>query len=393
MPKRVEDRYGSINPPQYNSVAFAANTVLEIEGAFGKYGSRFAYGRMGNPDVKVFEEWFAEFEEVPVGSIWATNTGMAAESLVILGCTHSKLARTKRVVASPYLYGGVYHLLEIFNNNGIQLSWVEDPLNLESWEKAMSDGCPPACVLLETPSNPTVHIFDIQAIADIVHRHRSWLIVDNTLGVGLVNPLKLGADATTYSVTKYINRKSSDMGGAVVASACFRKEVEEVFDDLFVHLGMTMSPRSALVAYEGRTTLRRDMRTFSQNALLLAKTLRKHPKIKRMNYPHAYHSPEGPALSWRQMPHGGGGVLSFELENYAAAVRFVEEQQEAYLAVHLGDENNHLIIPPASTAHSKLSPEERKRLGIPESLVRVSVSLTDDMNPLINDFTRVLDLL
>jgi len=393
MPKHIGDRYGSINPPQYNSVAFATNTVAELEGAFSKYGSRFAYGRMGNPDVKYFEEWFAEFERVPRGSVWATNTGMAAASLVILGCTDPRLGRGKRIVASPYLYGGVYHLLEMFDKTNIQLTWVEDPSDLKSWEKALLEGDPPACVFLETPSNPTVQMFDIRSIAYFVHECKSWLIVDNTLGVGLVNPLDLGADATMYSVTKYINRKSSDMGGAIVVCPYLRCKVEEVFDDLFVHLGMIMSPRSALAAYEGRTTLRSDMEKFSRNALQLAQVLMEHPKVKRVNYPHAHNNPSGMGLSWRQMPKGGGGVLSFELESYETAVRFVEEQSEAYLAVHLGDVNNHLVVLPASTAHSKLSPEERTRRGIPDGLVRMSVSLTDDMQPLIHEFTRVLDLL
>lgn len=387
MPKHAHDQFGSINPPLYSSVAFAFNSVAEGAEAFSKYGSRYAYGRMGNPSVEPFERWLAEFQGVSHGSIWATNTGMSAIALVLLGITSKDLGRGKKVVASPYLYGGTYHLLEFLDRNGyIEVVWVKEPFILNSWKRAL-DSSRAACVLLETPANPTIDIFDIEAIAKLTQMYNSRLVVDDTLGVGLQWPLSLGADCAVYSVTKALNRKSSELGGAIVAAHDFRKEVEVVLDDLFVHLGMTMHPQSALAVYENRTTLVRDMMLFSENALAVAQYLAEHPKIKKVNYPFLPNSRHY-WLAHKQM-RGGGGLLSFEMESFGAAVKFVELQNEAYLAVHLGDGNNHLVTHPASTTHSKLSLEELAKLNITPELVRMSISL-GGIGPLIVDFERAL---
>ena len=378
MPKKTPYPYGSINPPLCNSVAFCFDSVAQGAEAFLKYGSRFAYGRMGTPSVKPLEEWLAELEGVPHGSVWATHTGMAAIKLLIEGITSNRLGRGQTVLASPYLYGGTCHLLEILKNNGcIEVTWVEDPFDISSWESGMCATRPyPALVFLETPSNPNVDIFDIESIGELSRHYGSRFVVDNTLGVGLQNPIALGADGVVYSVTKAINGKSSELGGAIVASPDFLKEIEETVDDLFVHSGIIMHPQSALAAYENRTTLKRDMRIFSQNALMVAEFFEGNPRVKKVNYPMLLSSPYY-ELAQKQMPDGAGGLLSFELRSFEAAVRFVEEQEEAYLAVHLGDANNNLITHPASTTHAKLSSGELARLGITPELVRLSVSLAE----------------
>ena len=392
MPKRTEDQFGSIDPPLYRSVAFAANSIADAAKAFSAYASRYAYGRMGNPSIKPFETWFAEFEGVGEGSVWATNTGMSAVLLAIKGSTSVQVGRGKRVVASPYVYGGTHHLLELLDRNGdIDLFWVEDPFSLASWEEAIGRQSHPACVLLETPSNPTIDVFDIRAIARMTHDRNSRLIVDNTLGVGLQWPIFLEADAVVYSVTKALNRASSELGGALVVSSSFRQEIEEVFDDIFVHYGLIMHPMSAAAVYEKRTTLVRDMELFSANALEVAAFLAQHPKVKRVNYPKLFSNRHFP-IAQAQMPKGAGGILSFELESFEKAVQFIELEQEAFLAVHLGDGNNHLVTHPASTTHSKLSVDELRRLKITPELIRLSVSL-GSVYPLIDDFERVLSTL
>ncbi len=391
MPKRVADRYGSINPPIYNSTAFGFNSVNEGKEAFNEYGSRFAYGRMGNPSLWPFELWFAEFHGVRSGSVWATHNGMNTVVLSVLGSVSVDLGRGKKVVASPYLYGGTHHLLEFFHRNGwINLVWVKNPFDISAWKEALG-GDIAACALLETPANPTVDIFDIEAISEAVCEHGSRLIVDDTLGVGLQEPLELGADCLIYSATKALNRKSSHLGGAVVAAPQFRKEVESVFDDVFVHTGLVMSAESAVAIYGNRTKLVRDMQLFSENALSVATFLENHSAIQKVNYPQLASSPHH-SLAQKQMPMGVGGLLSFELQNFEAAVRFVESQEVAILAVHLGDGNECLVTHPASTTHSKLSHAELLKLNITPELVRMSVSL-GDMEPVIKDFERALDSL
>ncbi len=389
MPKRVPYPYGSINPPRYGSVAFGFNSVAEGAEAFSKYGIRYAYGRMGNPSIEPFELWFADFEKVTPGSVWATRTGMTAVELVVFGGTRKDLGRGKRVVASPYLYGGTYHLLEFYHRNDlIDVTWIENPSDLSSVEKALATGDPAACTLLESPANPTIDIYDIEEIAKLVHKHGSRLVVDNTLGVGLQWPISLGADCAIYSVTKALDRTSSELGGAVVVSPEFRKEVETVFDDLFVHTGMIMDSDAAIMAHKHRTTLERDMQLFSENALKIAMFLEQHPRVKKVNYPFLSSSPYF-KLAQKQMPNGSGGILSFELESFEAAVHFVESQQEAILAVHLGDGNEYLVTHPASTTHSKLLREQLEELHITRELIRMSVSL-GKTDKIIEDFDRVL---
>ncbi|MBI2109044.1 MAG: PLP-dependent transferase [Parcubacteria group bacterium] len=392
MPKQSPYPFGGINPPHHGSVAFVYKSVEDGRGAFSKYGSRYAYGRMGNPSVQPLEEWLAEFHGLPAGSVWATNTGMTALDLVIRGSTLKDVGWGKKIVASPYLYGGTFHLLELLDRNGyINLVWVENPFDLSSWEIALN-GKTAAIAILETPANPTIDIFDIRAIATTVHTWGSRLVVDDTLAVGLQKPFELGADCCVYSVTKGLNRKSSHLGGAVVANPSFRSKVEAVFDDLFVHSGMIIDPGSAIAVYQNRATLVRDMELFSEHALIVALFLQKHKKIKKVNYPFLKNSKHY-HLAHQQMT-GGGGVLSFEMHSFDDAVKFVELQSEAYLGVHLGDGNNHLVTHPASTTHSKLSEEELNKLNITPGLIRLSVGLDEKkMSPLLANFKNVLDQL
>lgn len=330
MPKKPEYPYGSITPPLYRGVAFAAHSIDEAARAFSEYGSRYAYGRMGNPSVEPFEKWFAEFEGVPVGSMWAYCSGMAAIKHLIEGITSKDVGRGKRVVASPYLYGGTYHLLEwLARNEKIDLVWVENPFQLSSWEKEIR-ACNPALVLLETPSNPSIDIFDIKALAHLAKEQGSRLVVDNTMGIGLQRPIDLGADGAVYSATKAMNGKSTDLGGALVVSPNFRKEIEETLDDLFVSSGIGMSPDSALAIFANRTTLRRHMRIFSQNALHVATFLERHPRVKKVNYPMLLESPHF-ELAQRQMPDGGGGVLSFVLGATKKQLNLLSGRKKSFL--------------------------------------------------------------
>ena len=295
-------------------------------------------------------------------------------------------------MVSPYIYGGSFHQLQLWrNDHNCEVVFVDDPFNLTSWEKEIKPGA--AFVFLETPTNPTLDIFDIKSIAQIAHSYGTFLVVDNTITPVLQKPLELGADAVLYSVTKALNRQSTGLGGALVGSPCFMEETEKVLNDYHISTGAIMHPLSAYFTLLNRTTLQRDMELFSENALKVAEFLEEHPRVRRVRYPFLP-SHTSYALARRQMT-GGSGLLSFELESFEAANKLVESlesSKKARLAPHLGDENINLVIHPASTTHSKLSPEELSKVRITPELVRLSVNL-GEMDELISELDQVLKTL
>jgi len=383
------DPFCSIVPPLYLGISYEFNSVEKGAQIFEDPALGYAYGRMGNPTVTAFEKWLAKVEGVKEGSVWATSSGLSAVSLLFWGLTAKSLGRPKKVVISPYIYGGSFHQLQLWqNNHDCEVVFVDDPFNLSSWEKEIKSGA--AFVFLETPTNPTLDIFDIRSIAQIAHKHNTFLIVDNTVTPVLQKPLELGADAVLYSATKALNRQSTGLGGAIIGSPRFMEETEKVLSDYHISTGAIMHPLSAYFILLNRTTLRRDMELFSKNALKVAEFLEKHPKVRQVHYPFLPNNADY-SLARRQMT-GGSGLLSFELGSFKAAVRLVESLQTVRLAPHLGDENENLIIHPASTTHSKLSLEELKKVRISPELVRLSVSL-GDMDELISELDQVLKIL
>ncbi|OGN08910.1 MAG: hypothetical protein A3J46_02520 [Candidatus Yanofskybacteria bacterium RIFCSPHIGHO2_02_FULL_41_11] len=389
MRNKPVDPFCSIVPPLYLGISYEFNSVEKGAQIFEDPALGYAYWRMGNPTVTAFEKWLAKVEGVKEGSVWATSSGLSAVSLLFWGLTAKSLGRPKKVVISPYIYGGSFHQLQLWqNNHDCEVVFVDDPFNLSSWEKEIKSGA--AFVFLETPTNPTLDIFDIRSIAQIAHKHNTFLIVDNTVTPVLQKPLELGADAVLYSATKALNRQSTGLGGAIIGSPRFMEETEKVLSDYHISTGAIMHPLSAYFILLNRTTLRRDMELFSKNALKVAEFLEKHPKVRQVHYPFLPNNADY-SLARRQMT-GGSGLLSFELGSFKAAVRLVESLQTVRLAPHLGDENENLIIHPASTTHSKLSLEELKKVRISPELVRLSVSL-GDMDELISELDQVLKIL
>jgi len=395
MPKLSSYPYGSINPPRDQSIVYASSSVEEVMRGMEE-GDPLLYGRWDHANTSPLKEWLAELEGTTKNAVWLTNSGMAAIDLLFRAIRSSKFRSRERIVASPYLYGGTWKLLKYMQREGLSIiSWVKNTFEIESWEKVMCErSLSPALVFLESPSNPTAELFDIRGIAEIVHRHGSRLVVDNTIGVGLVSPLQLGADGVLYSVSKAINRKSSHLGGALVLTPEYRDVLGESLDELFKLVGYIMSSESACAAMSGRTTLKDDMRKFSHNATRLAHALLSHEAVQRVCYP-SLPSSSHHLLAKRQMPEGAGGLLSFDLGSFEKAVRFVEEQEAAYLAVHLGDVNNDFVTLPITASHSDLSEAELLDIGITPGLVRVSVSLKDTVafSAVIAEYMRVLDTL
>ena len=381
-----KDHFNGIVPPLHLGVSFSFESVERGAQIFEDPACGYAYGRMGNPTVTAFEHWLAGVERVREGSVWATSSGLFVFVFLFWGLTSLSLGRGRRVVTSSYIYGGSFHQLQLWEkDHACEIVFVDNPFDLDAWEQAIRPGA--AFVFMETPANPTVDIFDISAVAEITHKYDSFLVVDNTLTPVLQKPLELGADAVLYSVTKALNRQSTGLGGALIGSPRFLDKTEKIINDYHVSTGAIMHPLSAYLTLLNRTTLERDMALFSENALKVAVFLENHARVCRVNYPFLSSNPKY-NLARRQMT-GGGGMLSFEMPSFDAARNLVESVRSARMAPHLGDENENLIIHPASTTHSKLSLEELAVVNIPPQLVRLSVSL-GNMNELIKDFDEVL---
>lgn len=375
-----DDRFKSIVSPLYLGVVYGFESLEQGEAIFAGKKKGYAYTRLGNPTVAAFEEWLTAAE----GGVktFATSSGLSALLLLVMTLTKTK----KEIVTSSFIYGGSYHQMHLLRQWGLHIKFVTDASSKTSWQEAITTNT--ALVLLETPSNPRVDLFDIAAIAQIAKNKGVLLVVDNTIATpALQKPLAFGADVVLHSVTKYLVRQSTGLGGSLTCSKKFYKQYGAELYDWFIHSGAVMHPMTAWFAVQNSHTLARDMQTFSDNALKVADFLSKQKKVQRVYYPHLKSSAHY-QLALKQMPDGGSGLLAFELESFAAAKKFVNSLKHIIIAPHLGDVHD-LIIHPASTTHSRLSDTELASVHITKELVRMSVGL-GNMNETISDLRQAL---
>jgi len=239
---------------------------------------------------------------------------------------------------------------------------------------------------LESPTNPALEVIDIAAVAKIAHDAGATLVVDNVFATPLFqSPLALGADCVVYSATKHIDGQGRCLGGVVLAS---RKFIMDHIQVLIRQTGPSMSPFNAWVLLKGLETLAVRVRQQSDNAAIVAVTLAKHPKIKRMIYPGHPSHPQA-ALVQKQM-RGGSTLVAFEIEGgKQAAFRFQDALRLVRISNNLGDAKS-LITHPATTTHQRLTPEQRAELGIGDGLVRLSAGL-EHVDDIVDDLLAALD--
>jgi O-succinylhomoserine sulfhydrylase len=321
------------------------------------------YSRFTNPTVDVFQQRLALMEKAE--RCLAFSSGMAAIMAVGMGL----LKAGEHIVSSRSVFGNTILMFEnYFGKFGVSTDFV-NLTDLEAWEAAIKPNT--RFLFVETPSNPLIEIADIQALAEIAHRHNCLLVVDNVFCTPILQqPLVLGADIVVHSATKYIDGQGRCVGGAVVSS-------NEIIDKyIYPYLrtgGATMSPFNAWVFAGGLETLAVRMKAHCDNAFELAKWLEQQPAVEKVHYPglisHAQHE-----LAKRQQTHFGG-VVSFELKGGKdQAWRLIDATQMLSITANLGDVKT-TITHPASTTHGRLAPEVRAAAGIKDGLVRVSVGL------------------
>ncbi|MBL6936169.1 MAG: O-succinylhomoserine sulfhydrylase [Alphaproteobacteria bacterium] len=366
----------------YLTSGYVYDKAEEAQAAFKEEIDRFVYSRFGNPTVSMFEERMALLEGAE--ACRGTATGMAA----VFSSLMCQLKTGDHVVAARALFGSCqYVITEILPRFGIEITIV-DGTDLEQWKEALSKDT--RAVFLETPSNPTLEIIDIKAVADLAHNAGAKLIVDNVFATPILqHPLELGADIVIYSATKHIDGQGRCMGGAVLGTAEFCNDTLKPF---VRHTGPALSPFNAWVMLKGLETLELRVEAQSRNTLELATYLSGLEGVTKVIYPGLASHPQH-ELAMKQMG-SGSTLVSFELEcrdgedGKEAAFRFQNALELIDISNNLGDTKS-LITHPATTTHQRIEPEERARMGIGESLVRLSVGL-EDVDDLKEDMAQAL---
>lgn len=367
---------GSSTVPVYHTVTYGYHDLdLWYDVALGKREGHI-YSRNTNPTVKVFEDKMRDLEAAEAATSFAT--GMAAISNTLF----TFLKPGDRVVSIKDSYGGTSKLfLEFLPAINVDVTLVETG-NHEQMLAEIGKGC--QLVYLETPTNPTLKLVDIELLCKAARDQGAISVVDNTFATPInQNPLSLGADLVLHSATKFLGGHSDAMGGVL----CGNKDlVEQVYHYREI-TGATLHPMSAYLLIRGIKTLELRVQRHNDSAMQIAEFLKSAPQVSDVFYPgledHSHHD-----IAKKQM-RGFGGMLSFSLHGgYDAVKQFLPKLKLAHLAAHLGSVDT-LAGPPKVTSHVENTPEERAQLGIPEGLIRYSVGI-ENVDDLIEDLKQAL---
>jgi len=322
------------------------------------------YSRFTNPTVTMFQDRLAALEAAE--ACVATSSGMSAILAIIMGLCSAG----DHIVASRSLFGTTVQLFSnIFKRWGLEVTFVS-LINLNEWEDAIQKNT--KLFFVETPSNPLTEVADIKALSNIAHNKEIKLIVDNCFcSPALQRPLLLGADIIIHSATKYLDGQGRCLGGAVLAD---KKTIEPIYQFLR-SAGPTMSAFNAWVFLKGLETLSVRMDAHSKNALHLASWLESQSQVDRVYYPGLVSHPQH-TLALNQQK-SGGAIVSFEVKGgQKEAWGLIDSTKLISITANLGDVKS-TITHPATTTHSRVSPEERQKAGIKDNLVRIAVGLED----------------
>ncbi len=361
---------GATITPIYQTSTYTQQGIGEHKG--------FEYSRTGNPTRAALEACLASLEGAEHGLAFAS--GLAATSALL-----SVLGPGDHVIAAEDLYGGTYRLFErVLARRGIEFTYVDgrDP---EAFRAVVRPST--RLVWIETPTNPLLHLVDIAAVADICRQHGILLAVDNTFATPYFQqPLALGADVVVHSTTKYINGHSDVVGGAVVTSN------RALYDEIKFHqnaAGGVPGPFDAWLTLRGVKTLAVRMRQHEENAFRVAEYLRQHPSVESVIYPGLPDHPQH-ELARKQMS-GFGGMVTFRIDGSRAdADAFYRRLKVFSFAESLGGVESLACYPPEMT-HGSIPREERKRRGITDGTIRLSVGI-EDAEDLIADLEQALSV-
>lgn len=374
----LRSQYGETSESLFLTQGYVYNSAEECEARFKGEDPGFIYSRYSNPTIAMFERRMIELEGAEAAR--SAATGMAAVTTAIL----APLKSGDHVVASKALFGScLYVIQDLLPRYGIETTLV-DGFDLDQWQRAVRPNT--KTFFLESPTNPTLDVLDIPAIAEIAHSGGARLVVDNVFATPIwQSPLALGADVVVYSATKHIDGQGRCLGGIILSSEAF---IAEHIHNFMRQTGPSISPFNAWVLLKGLETLGVRVRAQTDTASRIADVLASHPKIARLVYPGREDHPQA-ALVKKQM-RGGSTLVGFEVKGgKAAAFRVLNELKLAKISNNLGDAKS-LVTHPATTTHQRLKPEDRAALGISEGFIRFSAGL-EHADDLIEDLTAALE--
>jgi O-succinylhomoserine sulfhydrylase len=374
---QVRSGFQETSEALFMTSGYAYEQAEEAEARFKGESPGYQYSRFGNPTVSMFEERMAALEGAPVGR--ATATGMAAVSAVLL----AGLNAGDHIIAAKAMFGSCLHVVtNILPRFGITNTLV-DGEDVGAWEAAMQPNT--KMLFLETPSNPTLALVDLKAVAAVADAHGALLVVDNAFATpALQRPMEFGAHIVVHSSTKFIDGQGRALGGMILCKQDFLDDHLQVF---LRNTGPSISPFNAWLHLKSLETLDLRMKAHCENATLVGDFLAGHKKVTRVLYPFRADHPQH-NLARAQM-EGGGGVLSFEIAGgKAGAYRMANALRLIDISNNLGDTKT-LLTHPETTTHSKLTPEARLALGVTPGLMRLSVGL-EDTRDLCEDLDQAL---
>ncbi len=392
--------------PIYQTSSYVFDNSAHAAARFGLADPGNIYGRLTNPTEDVFEQRIAALEG-GVAAL-AVASGAAAISYTIQNLAHAG----EHIVAAENIYGGSYNLLaHTLPEYGITTTFV-NPFDYEAVEGAIKENT--KAVYIETLGNPNSDVVDIERLASIAHAHKIPLVVDNTFATPyLVRPITYGADIVVHSATKFIGGHGTAIGGVIVDSGKFDWEASGKFASLtepnpsyhgisftkavgaaaFVtkiraillrDTGATLSPFHAFLFLQGLETLSLRVERHVENALKVVEYLNNHPQVEKVHHPSVSDDREQQELYKKYFPNGGGSIFTFEIKgDEQRAKDFIDDLQLFSLLANVADVKS-LVIHPASTTHSQLSPEELKAQGIAPNTIRLSIG-TENIDDIIED--------
>ncbi len=365
--------------PLYQSVAHLFRDTKHAADLFTAKEEGFIYSRVNNPTVDIFEKRMAALEGAEAGL--ATASGMAAVFMV-----SAHLAREgEEIVSSDKLYGGTFHLFaDTLTRFGIKVNFVKNPRDIKSWKSAITKKT--KFLFVETPSNPQMEVFDIASLAKLARERKLPLVVDSTIATpALQQPIGLGADVVVHSATKYICGNGTALGGIILGK---KKLLDAIRGGVYRDIGPALAPFNAWLFILGLETLSYRMEALSQNALSVAQFLAGHPKVKKVYYPGLDSSPFKKLVD-KQMRGKASSLMAFEVRGTRRnGARFIESLKLVSHVANLGD-NKTLAIHPASTTHQQLSAKDLVKVGISDTMIRLSVGL-EDPEDIIYDIKQAL---
>jgi cystathionine gamma-synthase len=375
--EKADEQTGSVTTPIYQTATFAFTHATDVVRAARGESSSYVYSRWDNPTVRTLETKLADLEGAEEAAFFSSGMGAISTSVISL------LQKGDHVLGIRDLYGEAYRLIHDFLPRfGVETTLI-DTGDYTAMKREMRSNT--RVVYIESPTNPTVKVVDIERSAELAHGAGAKLLIDGTFASPInQRPLKFGADIVLHSATKYLNGHADVIAGAAAGSA----ELVQKMKMTRRILGGTLDPHAAYLILRGIKTLALRVERNNRNAQRLAEYLSAHKKVVRVNYPGLPTHPQH-ELAKRQMT-GFGGVLSFEIGGTMEdAMKFTESLRVGTLGASLGGVET-LVSQPATLTHLQLSPEERRKTGMPETLIRVAVGV-EDAEDLIKDFEQALE--